>query len=157
MMGRQAGDQSQLFYLFNLEERIPPRHLRINPIVTRVVAELCEKLKPFYSDIVAASASSESCARRSSFTSRPHSKTSTSQMKGSHQEFCGWYPRACASAQCAHLSLDLLSLDMRLVMQNDIQQRTVDLDAAVVVNEAQFSKFVHEKTHAGPRRSDHIR
>jgi hypothetical protein len=67
------------------------------PIVTRVVAELCEKLKPFYSDIVAASASSESCARKSSFTSRPHSKTSTSQMKGSHQEFCGWYPNTpCA-------------------------------------------------------------
>ena len=40
MMGRQAGDQSQLFYLFNLEERIPARHLlrRINPTVTRVLA-----------------------------------------------------------------------------------------------------------------------
>lgn len=50
MMGRQAGDQSQLFYLFNLEERIPARHLlrRINPIVTRVLADLREKLKPFY-------------------------------------------------------------------------------------------------------------
>ena len=46
MMGRQAGDQSQLFYLFNLEERIPARHLlrRINPIVTRVLADLREKL-----------------------------------------------------------------------------------------------------------------
>ena len=33
MMGRQTGDQSQLFYLFNLEERIPASHLlrRINP------------------------------------------------------------------------------------------------------------------------------
>ena len=53
MMGRQSGDQSRLFYSFNLEERIPERHLlrRINPIVTRVVAELREKLKPFYSDI----------------------------------------------------------------------------------------------------------
>jgi hypothetical protein len=52
MMGRQAGDQSQLFYLFNLEERIPVRHLlrRINPIVTRVLADLREKLKPFYSE-----------------------------------------------------------------------------------------------------------
>ena len=51
-MGRQAGDQSQLFYLFNLEERIPVRHLlrRINPIVTRVLADLREKLKPFYSE-----------------------------------------------------------------------------------------------------------
>jgi hypothetical protein len=26
-MGRQTGDQSQLFYLFNLEERIPTNHL----------------------------------------------------------------------------------------------------------------------------------
>src|SRR3990170_661977 len=53
MMGRQAGDQSQLFYLFNLEERIPARHLlrRINPMVTRVLADIREKLKPFYSEI----------------------------------------------------------------------------------------------------------
>jgi hypothetical protein len=27
MMGRQAGDQRQLFYLFNLEDRIPADHL----------------------------------------------------------------------------------------------------------------------------------
>ena len=26
MMGRQTVDQSQLFYLFNLEKRIPERH-----------------------------------------------------------------------------------------------------------------------------------
>ena len=53
MMGRQAVDQSQLFYLFNLEEHIPPDHLlrRINPTVTRVLADLREKLAPFYSDI----------------------------------------------------------------------------------------------------------
>jgi transposase len=53
MMGRQTGDQSQLFYLFNLEERIPASHFlhRINPIVTRVLAELRAKLEPFYSDI----------------------------------------------------------------------------------------------------------
>src|SRR5688572_32917602 len=53
MMGRQAGDQSQFFYLFNLEGRIPPSHLlrRINPTVTQVLAELREKLKPFYSEI----------------------------------------------------------------------------------------------------------
>ena len=53
MMGRQGGDQSQLFYLFNLERRIPADHLlrRINPEVTRVVADLHEKLAPFYSDI----------------------------------------------------------------------------------------------------------
>jgi len=53
MMGRQSGDQSQLFYVFNLEERIPDRHLlrRINPIVTGVLGKLREKLKPFYSEI----------------------------------------------------------------------------------------------------------
>jgi transposase len=53
MMGRQAGDQRQLFYLFNLEDRIPPDHLlrRINPIVTAVLADLREKLASFYSDI----------------------------------------------------------------------------------------------------------
>jgi len=53
MMGRQSGDQSQLFYVFNLEDRIPDRHLlrRINPIVTDVLQELREKLRPFYSEI----------------------------------------------------------------------------------------------------------
>ena len=51
MMCRQKGDQSQLFYLFNLEERIPAGHLlrKINPTVTRVLADLREKLAPFYS------------------------------------------------------------------------------------------------------------
>src|SRR5438552_9004891 len=53
MMGRQGDDQSQLFYLFNLERRIPSDHLlrRVSPIVTRVLADLREKLAPFYSDI----------------------------------------------------------------------------------------------------------
>lgn len=53
MMGRQTGDQSQLFYLFNLEQRLPAGHLlrRINPVVTQVLADLREKLAPFYSDI----------------------------------------------------------------------------------------------------------
>ena len=53
MMGRQTGDQSQLFYLFNLERRIPAGRLlrRINPVVTRILAELREKLVPFYSEI----------------------------------------------------------------------------------------------------------
>jgi len=53
MMGRQSGDQSQLFYLFNLERRIPASHLlrRINPVVTRILGELRDKLAPFYSEI----------------------------------------------------------------------------------------------------------
>jgi transposase len=53
MMGRQTVDQSQLFYLFNLESRVPARHLlrRINPMVTRILADVREKLEPFYSEI----------------------------------------------------------------------------------------------------------
>ena len=53
MMGRQTSDQSQLFYLFNLERRIPANHLlrRINPIVTQILADLRDKLAPFYSEI----------------------------------------------------------------------------------------------------------
>jgi transposase len=42
-----------LFYLFNLERRIPASHLlrRINPVVTRILGELRERLVPFYSEI----------------------------------------------------------------------------------------------------------
>jgi hypothetical protein len=42
LMGRQTGDQSQLFYLFKLERRIPACHLlrQINPVVTRLIAPL---------------------------------------------------------------------------------------------------------------------
>ena len=52
-MGRQSGDQSRLFYLFNLERRIPAGHLlrRINPVVTGILGDLREKLVPFYSEI----------------------------------------------------------------------------------------------------------
>ena len=52
-MGRQTGGQSQFFYLFKLEDRIPRRHLlwRINPVVGRVLGEVREKLKPFDSEI----------------------------------------------------------------------------------------------------------
>jgi transposase len=53
MMGRQTGDQSKLFYQFNLERRIPAAHLlrRINPVVTRILVELRDKLAAFYSEI----------------------------------------------------------------------------------------------------------
>ena len=53
MMGRQESDQRQLFYLFNLEDRIPTDHLlrRINPIFAGVLADLRKRLANFYSDI----------------------------------------------------------------------------------------------------------
>jgi hypothetical protein len=46
-------DQRQLFYLFNLEDRIPDHHLlrRINPTVTQILGDLRDKLEPFYSEI----------------------------------------------------------------------------------------------------------
>jgi hypothetical protein len=33
-------------------------------------------------------------------------------------------------------------------VQNDGQQRLIDLDSAVVFDETQFPEFVHEKIHA---------
>src|SRR5260370_35833749 len=53
MMGRQAVDQMQVFYLFNLEGRIPARRLlrRSSPTVTRILADLREKLERFYSEM----------------------------------------------------------------------------------------------------------
>ena len=48
MMGRQTGDQSQLFYLFNLERRIPGGNLlrRINPVVTRILFGFATSWRP---------------------------------------------------------------------------------------------------------------
>ena len=53
MMGRQDGDQNQLFYLFNLEDRVPADHLlrRINPLVRHALSDLRERLVAFYSRI----------------------------------------------------------------------------------------------------------
>jgi transposase len=53
MMGRQDGDQNQLFYLFNLEDRVPAGHLlrRINPLVRHALTDLRERLVAFYSRI----------------------------------------------------------------------------------------------------------
>jgi hypothetical protein len=42
-------------------------------------------------------------------------------------------------------------------VENHVQQGTVNLDAAVVVNKTQFTKFVHEKAHVRSRRADHFR
>jgi hypothetical protein len=47
--------------------------------------------------------------------------------------------------------------DLRLIVENHVQQGTVDFDAAVVVNKTQFPKFVHEKAHARSCRADHLR
>ena len=44
-----------------------------------------------------------------------------------------------------------------LVVQDDIQQRTVDLQLAVVLDEAQFPESVHEKADSRTSRADHFR
>ncbi len=41
-------------------------------------------------------------------------------------------------------------------MQNDIEQRTVDLQAAIVVNKAQFPEPVHEVTDSRTGRPHHL-
>ena len=51
--GAADGRSEPAILSFNLEELIPASHLlrRINPVVSRVLAELRENLTPFYSDI----------------------------------------------------------------------------------------------------------
>jgi hypothetical protein len=53
MMGRQEADQGQLFYLFNLERRIPVDHLlrRINPEFPKITSSHCRISLPIGSNI----------------------------------------------------------------------------------------------------------
>src|SRR5688500_15630432 len=53
--------------------------------------------------------------------------------------------------------LNSSSADFGLLVQDHVQQRTVDLDVAVVSNKAELSKLIHEKADAGSRRADHLR
>jgi transposase len=53
MLGRQNGDQASLFYEFRLDDRVPKNHLlrRINVFVTAALADVHERLQPYYSEI----------------------------------------------------------------------------------------------------------
>jgi transposase len=53
MMGRRRGDQASLFYEFRLDDRIPKDHLlrRIDGFVTTALADVHERLEPYYSEI----------------------------------------------------------------------------------------------------------
>src|SRR5258708_16857605 len=44
-----------------------------------------------------------------------------------------------------------------LVVQDDAEEGIVDVDLAVVLDEAQFAEFVHEKIDAGARSANHLR
>src|SRR3984893_285030 len=47
--------------------------------------------------------------------------------------------------------------DLRLVVQDHVQQRVTDFYFSIVFNIAQFAKFIHEKAHAGSGRANHLR
>src|ERR1019366_5367327 len=49
------------------------------------------------------------------------------------------------------------SARVNLVVQDNTQQGLVDVDFAVVLDEAQLPEFVHEEIDPGPRRANHLR
>src|SRR5258706_9620329 len=44
-----------------------------------------------------------------------------------------------------------------LLVQDNAQEGIIDVDLAVVLDEARFPEFVHEKIAPGPRRANHLR
>jgi hypothetical protein len=48
----------------------------------------------------------------------------------------------------------ILIINMRFFIQNVVQQSLTNFKFAVVINQAQLPKLVHEQIHARPRRSD---
>ena len=53
MMSRRSGDQPSFIYQFRLDERVPKDHLlrRIDRFVTPTLADMHERLQPYYSEI----------------------------------------------------------------------------------------------------------
>ena len=47
--------------------------------------------------------------------------------------------------------------DASLIVEDNTQERTVDVKPAIVLDEAQFLEFVHEKIDPRTRGSDHFR
>ena len=57
----------------------------------------------------------------------------------------------------AEASGDFGGLQGELIVQDDIDQRLVDADAAVVLDEAELAKAIHEEADAGAGGADHLR
>src|SRR5471030_1996032 len=69
-----------------------------------------------------------------------------------------WAHTSILKAASSESKLLYSTTDFWLVVQYHVQQGTVDFNLlAVVIDKAQFPKFVHEKTHARSRRADHLR
>src|ERR1700748_581121 len=49
-----------------------------------------------------------------------------------------------------------VSLYLRLVIQDRVQERTMNLDLSVIGNEAELAKLVHEKADTGAGCPDHF-
>src|SRR6266481_5474866 len=49
-----------------------------------------------------------------------------------------------------------VSANLRLVIQDRVQERIMNLDFSVIGNEAELSKLVHEKADAGAGCPDHL-
>jgi hypothetical protein len=78
MMGRRRGDQASLFYEFRLDDRIPRDHLlrRINGFVAAALADVHERLVPYYSEIGRPSVDPEQTkvAKAAEEPSKPHTR-----------------------------------------------------------------------------------
>jgi hypothetical protein len=68
----------------------------------------------------------------------------------------------CVFAQNAQsfadpLGTNFIYFQLWLIMQDRAQQRIVNLDVAVVIDESKFAKLVHKKADTGSGGADHVR
>ena len=52
--------------------------------------------------------------------------------------------------------MDATCVALKSVVKDDAQQGSVDLQAAVVLDEAEFPEFIHEEVDARARCADHL-
>jgi hypothetical protein len=45
---------------------------------------------------------------------------------------------------------------LELIVQDNTEERIIDADLAVVLDEAKPAEFIHEKIHTGARRANHL-
>src|SRR4029079_1704282 len=53
-------------------------------------------------------------------------------------------------------ALSAIHVDCRVIVQNYIQERVMDLQIAVVFDETQLAEFVHEEVHTQASGADHL-